>query len=279
MTVTEQIAFLKDYRGETRQDSDFTRLWRGVMDSDIPQPSFEREDLGNPLAVYETMRLSHGGRTLTARCIHPADGKRHPLVLMYHDLNRGVRGWHHMTRFLAFGFGVAALAAEPFPGDWKRSDPDFFGRYTDALVFGKAALELPWVDAGQIVAFGEGFGGGLALAAAAMLPGIDRLAALNPFPGDFRGMGREDMGKVDLVHFAPLFHGQALVGTCLMDAYAPPRAQAAICNGLGGEKLWRIYPKYTHERVNAFENDLVCFLKDGLSAVPSAQNRRPEMRE
>ena len=124
MTVTEQIALLKSYQGKSPQEADFARRWRAVLDAETLRLSLKKEELGNPLAVYETMRLSYGGRSLNARCIHPADGKRHPLVLMYHDLNRGVRGWHHMTRFLAFGYGVAALAAEPFPEDWRSGAPD-----------------------------------------------------------------------------------------------------------------------------------------------------------
>lgn len=263
MTVTEQIAFLRQYRGEKSCPPDFEAQWREALEKCTPVYSLEEESLGNPVGIYETMELSDCGKTLTARCIHPADGEKHPMVLMYHDLNRGVRGWHHMTRFLAFGYGVAALEAEPFPGDWRGGEAHFRERCMDALVFGKTALELPWVDSGRIIAFGEGFGGGLALAAAAVLPNIAGVAALNPFPGDTA----ETDGAFDLVQFAPLVRGQALVGTCLLDEYAPPKGQAAIFNSLNCEKLWRIYPKYGHERVNAFENDLVWFLKDGLKTL------------
>lgn len=45
-----------------------------------------------------------------------------------------------------------------------------------------------------------------------------------------------------------------------MDTYAPPKGQAAIYNNLQCEKQWKIYPKYGHERVNFFENELVRFL-------------------
>ena len=35
--------------------------------------------------------------------------------------------------------------------------------------------------------WGEGFGGGLAIVAASLVPGVIRCAALNPLPGDLRG--------------------------------------------------------------------------------------------
>lgn len=263
MTITEQKAFLKDYRGSTRLPEGFAQSWQAQLETCCPVVAAEPVDLGNPMGIYEHLTVSYGDRRLTARCIRPADGARHPLMLFYHDLNRGPRGWHHMTRFLAFGYGVVALEAVPFQGDWTKGEPNFRQRYLDALAVGKAAMALPWAEEPHVVTFGEGFGGGLALLAAAMLPGDIRCAMLNPMPGDFRGLGCKGMDMVDLVNFAPLCRGPVLLGTCLMDTYAPPKGQAAIYNNLNCEKQWKIYPKYTHERVNFFENAFVSFLGEG----------------
>ena len=186
--------------------------------------------------------------------------------MMYHDLNRGVRGWHHMTRFLALGFGVVALEAEPFREDWKMQPAQaaFRQRYLDALAVAKAALALPWVDTGRVYTFGEGFGGGLALLAASLCPAVSRCAALNPLPGDFAGLGLPGYDELDAANFAPLCRAEVLLGTCLMDEYAPPKGQAAIYNRLTCPKQWKLYPKYVHERVNFFENQMLCFFKDGI---------------
>lgn len=70
---------------------------------------------------------------------------------------------------------------------------DFHSRFLDALRLGKAATQLPWVNREQVTAWGEGFGGGLALAAAALVPGVTRAAALNPMPADLRSMGMDGM--------------------------------------------------------------------------------------
>lgn len=49
-----------------------------------------------------------------------------------------------------------------------------------------------------------------------------------------------------------------------MDTYAPPQGQAAIYNRLTCPKQWKLYPKYIHERVNFFENQMLCFFNDGI---------------
>ena len=268
MTITEQKAFLGSYAGRTECPGDFPAPWQAFVDAQEPRVSARTMNLGNANGIYETLTVTSSDRVLTARSIRPAAPGKYPLLLMFHDLNRGIRGWHHMTRYLAFGYGVVALEAAPFPNGWKSrpESVDFAGRYRDALILGKAALALPWVDDTRVVAFGEGFGGGLALLCGAMLPGNLRCAALNPFPGDFRGMGQEGLDHVDLVNFAPLCRGQVLMGTCLMDTYAPPSGQAAIYNRLTCPKEWKLYPKYAHERVNFFENQLLFFLQHGVQA-------------
>lgn len=260
MTITEQKAFLSDYQGLTRKPQKSLEEWFSLLDACSPKVTVTPVKFGATQGVYEKIQLEQDGKTLTARCIHPADAQKHPLILMYHDLNRGVRGWHHMTRFLAFGYGVAALESQPFLGDWKEGQVDFRERYWEALLFGRTVLSFPWVSKEETIAFGEGFGGGLALLAAALLPGSLRCVALNPLPGDFRGLGMEDMDELDLVNIAPLCQGEVLMGTCLMDTYAPPKGQAAIFNHLHCKKMWKLYPKYMHERVNFFENEMVAFL-------------------
>ena len=91
-----------------------------------------------------------------------------------------------------------------------------------------------------------------------------RCAALNPLPGDFAGLGLPGYDELDAANFAPLCRAEVLLGTCLMDEYAPPKGQAAIYNRLTCPKQWKLYPKYVHERVNFFENQMLCFFKDGI---------------
>ena len=165
MTITEQKAFLQTYTGKAQAPAHPAQDWADAVKKLHFEAQTAPVEFANAYGVYERLTITYEGRTVTARVIRPASAGQHPLLLMYHDLNRGVRGWHHMTRFLALGFGTVALEAEPYKGDWL-ADPaqaEFRTRYKDALAVAKAALALPWVDAERVYAFGEGFGGGLAL--------------------------------------------------------------------------------------------------------------------
>ena len=171
MTITEQKAILRSYTGQAQAPADFAQRWQETAAALHPAVSCAPVAFGNPCGVYERLTVTFDGRSVTARVIRPAADGVHPLLLMYHDLNRGVRGWHHMTRFLALGFGVVAPEAEPFREDWKvqPAQAAFRQRYLDALAVAKAALALPWVDTGRVYTFGEGFGGGLALVLAVLV--------------------------------------------------------------------------------------------------------------
>ena len=225
MTITEQKAFLQTYTGKAQAPAHPAQDWADA----VKELHFEAQtapvEFANAYGVYERLTITYEGCTVTARVIRPDSAGQHPLLLMYHDLNRGVRGWHHMTRFLALGFGTVALEAEPYKGDWL-ADPaqaEFRTRYKDALAVAKAALALPWVDAERVYAFGEGFGGGLALLTACLLPQVKRCAVLNPLPGDFAGAGVAGQDDLDLANFAPLCRAEVLLGSCLICVYSNSR--------------------------------------------------------
>ena len=44
-----------------------------------------------------------------------------------------------------------------------------------------------------------------------------------------------------------------------MDAASDPKGQFAVFNGLECDRRHIIYAKYAHERINAFENEVVDF--------------------
>ena len=99
------------------------------------------------------------------------------------------------------------------------------------------------------------------------MPGEVRCAALNPMPADFRrrnGVSDEKLlsalDYMDPVNFAPFLRGALLMGTGLMDKVAPPEGQYAIYNRAVCPKRHLVYPKYEHERINFFENELIKFL-------------------
>lgn len=276
--------------------ADFRQFWsdRRAGAAEAWQMQRTGVDLPNPAAVYEELRLTASdGAVLRARYIRPAKGGPTPTVLMFHDYGRGIRGWHHMTRFAALGYGVLALENRALRFDVTAGAAEgaegllLTQLFTDALTLAHTALCLPEVDRGRLMTWGEGFGGGLALAAAAVFP-CEKCAVLNPMPADFRTVWRMDCGGefysgirshfrdadpthqgeetffrtldyVDCVHFAPLVQGSLLLGTGMMDAVSPPEAQDALYAGAVCEKRQIRYPKYGHERINFFENEQLKF--------------------
>ena len=123
-----------------------------------------------------------------------------------------------------------------------------FGRSVlDASVAYDVATRLPDVDPERIVPFGEGYGAALAIETAARMPAW-RLVALNPFPAE----GLIGQGKFVTC--------PTLLGTSLMDTVADPAAQMALVPQFT-DLVHKRYPKYIHERINAFENEFLSFLK------------------
>lgn len=253
-------------------------------------------DFHNPMAEYYELHISaEDGETLRARYICPIGEKKVPTVLMFHDYGRGIRGWHHMTRFIALGYAVVALENRCFQLDVTAGAENgpkgmiAVKLFSDALTLGQAARKLPKTDCDRMIAWGEGLGGGLAVAAAATIPGVVKCAALNPLPADFRTAWLQSCNEsiyagvishfrncdpehteeeqlfaaldyIDCVNFAPMLSGELLLGTAEMDTAAPPDTQDALFSCAGGEKRQIRYPKYIHERINFYENEMLKFL-------------------
>ena len=116
MTITEQKAFLQTYTGKAQAPAHLAQDWADA----VKELHFEAQtapvEFANAYGVYERLTITYEGRTVTARVIHPASAGQHPLLLMYHDLNRGVRGWHHMTRFLGAGLWYGGAGGRALQG-------------------------------------------------------------------------------------------------------------------------------------------------------------------
>ena len=209
-----------------------------------------------PGAVPSPRDFPKGDR-FAPRSSHPRIGldtrpvfKRVPLCLMFHDIDRPVRGWHHMTRFAAMGYAVLALDdVVAGADDLQRgiSSPAFVERVRWGCALAKVARNLDGMDPDCIFAWGEGLGGGVALAVSALDErGLACTAVANPLPGGLEALSSRVRGSV-------------LMGTSLMDAASDPKGQFAVFNGLECDRRHIIYAKYAHERINAFENEVVDF--------------------
>jgi cephalosporin-C deacetylase len=136
----------------------------------------------------------------------------------------------------------------------------------------EAARSAPGVDATRVAVAGTSQGGGIALAAAGLVPDVAGVLADVPFLCHFRraseitnaapyselaGYLRVHRGDVeevfttlayfDGVNFAPRVRAPALVSVGLMDEVCPPSTVFAAYNRLPGEKAIRVYPYSGHE--------------------------------
>ena len=225
-----------------------------VSNLEIQGPSITAIDFANPCARYSEVSFELGTDVVHARLIEPAGrtrvSERVPLCLMFHDVDRPVRGWHHMTRFVAMGYAVLALDDDVVGvGDLQRgiASPAFVERVRWGCAVAKVARDLDGIDPDHIFAWGEGLGGGIALAVSALdEQGLSCTAIANPLPGGLEALSSRVRGSV-------------LMGTSLMDAVSDPKGQFAVFNGLECDRRHIIYAKYAHERINAFENEVVDF--------------------
>lgn len=251
-TISARLAAWRDEHGAC--DADLSEFRSALGDCLPRDPSITQIELCNPCAAYSEVSLTVGQDVVHARLIEPQGQCRPadavPLCLMFHDIDRPVRGWHHMTRFAAMGYAVLALDDEPVSMDDLADGvdaPAFVERVRAGLALAQVARDLPGIDAARVFAWGEGLGGGVALAVAALdKQGLACTALDNPLPAGLEAL-------------SPAVRGSVLLGTSLMDTQSNPRGQFAVFNGLGCDRRHIVYAKYTHERINAFENEVLDF--------------------
>ena len=216
-------------------------------------------DLGSPCASYAVCSLTLAdGTHAQARLITPKGTCRVeeqvPLVVMYHDADRPVRGWHHMTRFAAIGCAVLALD-EGVPG-FDSLEDSLCALAAPALALVEVARSLEGIDQSRIYTWGEGLGGALAALVATVRPDdIACCAVCNPLPLD----ASVESAGASLLDLAPRMSCPLLVGTGLRDELASTELCAQLAHACGGEAELIVYPEHAHERINDFENKVLSF--------------------
>lgn len=246
-TASEFLARMDSWKGDAAPRG--FEKWIGEFCASLDGGSIsnmrmEQVPMGNPAASYWEVSGSYGGRSLSARLIVPVGDGPHPLIMMFHDAGRSVRGWHHMTRFAGIGMSVLAL---------DQDDAPFETVLLDAITLAVAAGELPLPAPSYVATWGEGFGGALALGVAALSPStIARCVAANPTA--------PALGEGSLVHIVRGISCPVLVGTGLMGTTALVEDQFALVNNLVCPCRHIVYPKHGFERINAFEDRVLAFL-------------------
>ena len=195
------------------------------------------------MAVYSEISFTGtDGETLKARYIRPVGEGKSPLVLFFHAESIPMRGWHYMTRFIALGYAVFALE--------NRKNVPFEQQVQDAFCAAQIGFHLPHTDEKQVFALGDSLGGTLAIAVSAFFP-IAKCITQNPLAGgDYTAC----------VGFASLLNQPFLMATSGMDEVSTPETQVPVYAVVPAHKKHFLYPKFIHERINHFEDQMIVFL-------------------
>ncbi|MFF7331293.1 acetylxylan esterase [Streptomyces sp. NPDC090306] len=297
------LAELREYRSVSTEPDDFDAFWsrtlRETHGHDLGV-RFELVDSGlSTVKVYDVTFAGFGGHPVRGWLTLPAEvASPLPLVVQYVGYGGG-RGLPHEhllwastgrahfvmdTRGQGSGWGGGGDTPDPvgsapaFPGFMTRgldAPENYYYRrvFADAVRAVEAGRAHPLVDPARTVVLGTSQGGGIALAAGALVPDVVAVVANVPFLCDFpravtltdrspyreigdwlkthRGRTEDALRTLayfDGVHFAARGRAPALFSTALEDQTCPPSTVFGAFNSWAHEdKSIEVYDFNDHE--------------------------------
>lgn len=293
-------AELEEYRPAVRTPADFDEFWTRTLADHSPDGDVVLEPYAAGLSLVDVWDMTFPGfdaNPIKAWLIVPA-GADEPLPgvvefvgygggrgLPHEHLRWPSAGYAYLimdTRGQGSAWGAGGGTADPqgsgfsYPGFMTRgidSQETYYYRrvFTDAVRAVAAFRALPHVDATRVAVTGNSQGGGIAIAAAGLVPGLLGVMPNVPFLCHFgRAVGLtgldpyeeivrylavhreaedrvfETLSYFDGVSFAARTTAPALFSTALQDMTCPPSTVfAARNNWAGGEAEMEIY-RYNH---------------------------------
>lgn len=306
---------LQTYLGTNPCPEDLDVFWDTAvaeMEQTDPQVELVPADFQvRNAACYDMWFTGVGGARVYAKLLKPKHiaGKA-PAVVMFHGYTGDSGDWQDKLAYVNEGFVVAALDCRGQGGrsqDGGRvrgnthhghiirglaDEPEkllFRSIFLDTAQLARLVMRMDEVDETRVGAMGGSQGGGLALACAALTPGLNRAVSQYPFLSDYQRVWEMDLaagayaeireffrhtdpqhklegeyfrrlGYIDLHNLAHRIQAKVLMGTGLMDSTCPPSTQFAIFNRLTCEKRLEIYPDFGHEYLPRFGDEVMQFL-------------------
>ncbi len=294
---------LEAYQPDRTEPADFDAFWANTLSSARQHPlnaRFESFDAGlTTLEVYDVTFNGYGGQPIKAWLLLPRQRfDRLPCVVEYIGYGGG-RG--HPLEWLTWasaGYAHFVMDTRGQGSSWRGGDtpdpepdganpqyPGFMTRgvlsphtyyyrrvFTDAVRAIEAVRSHPMIDPDQILLTGSSQGGGITLAAAALMPDVRAAMPDVPYLCHYREavtlidtdpyqeivrflkVHRDKAETVfntlayfDGVNFATRAQARALFSVGLMDTICPPRTVYAAYNHYAGPKEIRVYPFNNHE--------------------------------
>jgi cephalosporin-C deacetylase len=292
---------LADYRSSQLEPADFDAFWDGSIAAARAAASdvlLVPVDSGlSTMDVFDVTFSGWAGQPVRAWLRVPK-GTTGPLPTVVEYVGYGGGRGHHLENLLWASSGFVhfqmdsrgqgsswsigataddAASGPQRPGMMTRGidsrETYYFRRlFTDAVRAIDTVRELPMVDAELVSVFGRSQGGGIALAAAGLVPGLAAVAPCVPFLcdfpratvitdaypykeiGDFLAVHRDKAEVVaavlpyfDGVNFARRATAPALFSASQMDAVCPPSTIFGAYNVYTGEKSMSLWQYNGHE--------------------------------
>ncbi|MBU3740360.1 MAG: acetylxylan esterase [Rhodoferax sp.] len=306
---------LPEYAGTNPRPDDFDAYWeRGLSEMRATDPgvTLQPAEFQAPYAdCFGLQFTGTGGSRVFAKLLRPRDLRGPaPAVLHFHGYAGASADWCTYLPYVAAGFVVAALDCRGQGG--VSEDAGAGGRGTlrghivrglqgpvdqlyyrqvflDTAMLARIVMDMPEVDARRVGAYGGSQGGGLALACAALVPGIRRVAPTYPFLCDYQRVWEMDqakdaywelqdyfrrfdprhlaqretflkLGYIDVQHLCDRIRAEVLMGVGLMDTVCPPSTQFAAYNRIRSPKTCQLFPDFGHEALPGFQDSVFQFL-------------------
>lgn len=305
------IEKLMTYEGSNPRPDDFDDFWdRSLEELGSIDPQLELIPYPFPSKhadMYDVWFTSTKGARIHGRIAVPKGvSEKMPAVVHFHGLSCSCDRWNTLLIYASQGYVSATLDCRGQGGlsqdvggglGTTYSTPLIRGvdgepegmlvrdLFLDAARFVKLVMGLDYVDEGRVGVFGGSQGGGLSIAAAALVPEVKLCAPSYPYMSDylrvwqmglakggyeginywFRNFDprhrRENefftkLGYIDIQHLAGRIRAKVRMATGLMDTSCPPSTQFAVYNKITSEKSVEIYPDFGHEYLIG-DDDLV----------------------
>jgi cephalosporin-C deacetylase len=313
--IDKPLGELRLYQGINPRPDDFDDYWAEAiteMEGVEPEAELRLAAFQTPYAeCFDLFFTGVGGSRVHAKYLRPIGIREpRPAVLQFHGYSADSGDWVEKLGYVALGFCVAAmdcrgqgglsedLAAvrgNTMKGQIIRGLDDdprkllFRQIFLDTALLGRIVASFEEVDGERMGAMGASQGGGLALACAALLPGLKMAAPCFPFLCDYQRVWEMDLaesayeelkiyfrkfdplhvrereiftklGYIDVQHLAPRIRAKVFMGCGLMDKICPPSTQFAAYNKITSEKEMAVYPDFGHELLPGFNDRVFQFL-------------------
>ncbi|WP_300682870.1 alpha/beta fold hydrolase [Nocardioides sp.] len=315
---------LREYRSERTAPADFDDFWASTLGelSSVPlDVTLTPHPLGlTAITAYDVSFTGFGGQRINGFLLRPATEVAPdpvPVVVQYLGYGDGTGSPLDWLALPAAGFatlvmdtrgqgararraghtgdegGSNSAHVEGFLTKGVLDREDYYYRrvFTDAVRAVAAAATIEGLDADRIAVLGTSQGGGIALAAGALAPGVKAVVTNVPFLchysraasitdsapyreltwflGNHRAQADQALATLDYfdgVNFAARATAPALFSVALMDDVCPPSTVFAAFNAYTAAKEIEVYPFNKHEGGGLAQDELtITWLRDQLA--------------